>query len=85
MVLEFHPVYPCIFVITQPFYARPSIYIPIISPTSYTCIIHYTDAVRFETRRYSNSEKTSDALVPPKPKLLDMATLTCFSWAWSGT
>src|SRR5690606_15070870 len=34
---------------------------------------------------HSSREKTSDALVPPKPKLLDKATLTFFCCAWCGT
>lgn len=39
----------------------------------------YIYTLFFQTSRYSNLENTSDALVPPKPKLLDTATLTSFS------
>lgn len=34
---------------------------------------------------YLYREKTKDALVPPKPKELDMATSTCLSCDWRGT
>lgn len=34
---------------------------------------------------YLCREKTKDALVPPKPNELDMATSTCLSCDWRGT
>ncbi len=34
---------------------------------------------------YLNREKTSEAFVPPKPKLFDMTTFSSFSCAFSGT
>lgn len=48
-------------------------------------VIWYYEPVVSRGAVRSSSENTSEALVPPKPKLFDTATLTSFCCAWWGT
>lgn len=46
---------------------------------------HRCDMCEADHPHHLYREKTKDALVPPNPKELDMATSTCLSCDWRGT